>query len=181
LNWNVRGLNSKDKCNIVRENIEESSYSIFCIQESNLQSFDHSSMRKFSPKCFIKYAFSPSVGASGGIIVGWNGLQFLGQVIFNSKYAITLQFSSTHNAEEWKLTTVYGPCAGQERCDFIQWLNSLVIDDKTNWILLGDFNFYRSLENRNRDGGNMQDIITFNDVLSNLGLQEIPLKGRNFT
>jgi hypothetical protein len=181
LNWNVRGLNSEDKCNAVRAKIEESCCSIFCIQESKLQSFDHSSMRKFAPKRFNKYALSLSVGASGGIIVGWNGSQFLGQVIFNSKYAITIQFSTTHNAKEWKLTTVYGPCAGQERCDFIQWLNSLVIDDETNWILLGDFNFYRSLENRNRDGGNMQDIITFNEVLSNLGLQEIPLNGRNFT
>jgi hypothetical protein len=103
-------------------------------------------MRKFTPKRFNKYAFSPSVGASGGIILGWNGSQFLGQVIFNSKFAITIQFSSTHNAEEWKLTTVYGPYVGQERWDFIQWLNSLVIDDETNWILLGDFNFYRSLE-----------------------------------
>jgi exonuclease III len=146
LNWNVRGLNSEDKCNVVRGKIEESSCSIFCIQESKLQSFDHSSMRKFTPKRFNKYAFSPSVGASGGIILGWNGSQFLGQVIFNSKFAITIQFSSTHNAEEWKLTTVYGPYVGQERWDFIQWLNSLVIDDETNWILLGDFNFYRSLE-----------------------------------
>jgi hypothetical protein len=56
-----------------------------------------------------------------------------------------------------------------------------VIDDEDNWILLGDFNFYRSLGNKNREGGNMQDIIIFNEVISNLGLQEIPLKGRNFT
>jgi hypothetical protein len=48
-------------------------------------------------------------------------------------------------------------------------------------LFLGDFNFYRSLEDGNREGGNMQDIIIFNEVISNLGLQEIPLKGRNFT
>jgi hypothetical protein len=48
-------------------------------------------------------------------------------------------------------------------------------------LFIGDFNFYRSLEDRNREGGNMQDIIIFNKVISNLGLQEIPLKGRNFT
>jgi endonuclease/exonuclease/phosphatase family metal-dependent hydrolase len=46
---------------------------------------------------------------------------------------------------------------------------------------MSDFNFYRSLESRNREAGNMHDIITFNEVLSNLGLLEIPLKGRNFT
>jgi hypothetical protein len=48
-------------------------------------------------------------------------------------------------------------------------------------MIIGDFNFYRSLEDRNRDGTNMQDIMVFNEMISNLGLQEIPLKYRNFT
>jgi hypothetical protein len=30
-------------------------------------------------------------------------------------------------------------------------------------------------------GGNMQDIMVFNEIISNLGLQKVPLKGRNFT
>jgi exonuclease III len=70
LNWNIRGLNSADKNNEARAKIEESACSIFCIQESKIQSFDHNTMRKFAPKRFNKYAFFPSEGASGGIIVG---------------------------------------------------------------------------------------------------------------
>jgi hypothetical protein len=66
------------------------------------------------------------------------------------------------------------------RQEFVQWLNSLDIDDDMNWLLLGDFNFYRSLENR-RAGGNTQDILLFNEVISNIGFQEIPLKGRSYT
>jgi hypothetical protein len=31
LNWNVRGLNSVDKCNAIRSKIEESSCSVYCI------------------------------------------------------------------------------------------------------------------------------------------------------
>jgi hypothetical protein len=50
-----------------------------------------------------------------------------------------------------------------------------------NWMLAGDFNFYRSVLDRNRDRGNMNDIMIFNEIISNLGLIEIPLKGRNFT
>jgi endonuclease/exonuclease/phosphatase family metal-dependent hydrolase len=57
----------------------------------------------------------------------------------------------------------------------------LHIEQEENWLFIGDFNFYRSLKDRNREGVNMQDIIIFNEVISNLGLQEIPLKGRNFT
>jgi hypothetical protein len=67
------------------------------------------------------------------------------------------------------------------REDFINRLNGLNIDDNCNWMFVGDFNFYRSLEDRNWEGGNMQNIIVFNEMISNLGLQEIPLKGRSFT
>jgi endonuclease/exonuclease/phosphatase family metal-dependent hydrolase len=76
---------------------------------------------------------------------------------------------------------VYGPCSGQQRKDFVDWLNSLHIPDDENWMLIGDFNFYRSSQNRNREGGSMQDIMTFNGIISNLGLQEVPLKGRAYT
>jgi hypothetical protein len=134
-----------------------------------------------APKHFKKIAFSPAEGAWWGIFVGWNDSLFQGQVFYSSKFAITINFTSTQNAEHWRLTSVYGPCHGQERQDFIQWLNNLDIGDDINWLLLGDFNFYRSLENRNREGGNMYDILLFNEVISNLGLQEIPLKGRSYT
>jgi hypothetical protein len=81
----------------------------------------------------------------------------------------------------WKFTIVCGPCAGQDRQDFIDWFNNTQIGDVENWLFIGDFNFYRSLQDKNREGGNMQDIFIFNEVISNLGLQEIPLKGRNYT
>jgi hypothetical protein len=45
----------------------------------------------------------------------------------------------------------------------------------------GDFNFYRSLENRNRSGGNVANTIIFNDDIGHLGLIELPIKGRAFT
>ena len=48
-------------------------------------------------------------------------------------------------------------------------------------MIVGDFNFYRSLNDRNRRGGNMNDIMIFNEIISNLGLLEIPLKGRKYT
>jgi endonuclease/exonuclease/phosphatase family metal-dependent hydrolase len=50
-----------------------------------------------------------------------------------------------------------------------------------NWILLGDFNFMRSPENRNKDGGNINDMFIFNEIIGHLGLLELPLKGRSYT
>lgn len=42
---------------------------------------------------------------------------------------------------------------------------------------MGDFNFIRSVEDRNLPGGNMNDILFFNEVISNVGLVELPIKG----
>jgi hypothetical protein len=79
---------------MVRVKIEESSCSVYCIQETKMQAFDHTSVRKMAPKCFNKFAFALSEGASRGIFVGWNGSQFLGHVLYSSKFVITIQFSS---------------------------------------------------------------------------------------
>jgi hypothetical protein len=51
--------------------------------------------------------------------------------------------------------TVYGPCHDSERSEFVNWLRSHDIQDHENWFFLGDFNFYRSLENRNMTSGNL--------------------------
>jgi endonuclease/exonuclease/phosphatase family metal-dependent hydrolase len=62
------------------------------------------------------------------------------------------------------------------RCFFLR-----KIEEDVNWMLLEDFNFYRSLQDRNREGGNMNDIMVFNEIISNLEIQEIFLKGRSYT
>jgi hypothetical protein len=48
-------------------------------------------------------------------------------------------------------------------------------------MFMGDFNFYRYAENRNRPGGNFKDSLVFNNITSHLGLVEIPIKGWSFT
>ena len=72
LDWNVHGLNDKDKRLLVYNKIDESQCAIICLQETKCENFDHSFIRTFYPKRFDRFVFSPSVGASGGIIVLWN-------------------------------------------------------------------------------------------------------------
>jgi exonuclease III len=112
LNWNVQGLNSDDKRNAIRAKLEESACSIFCLQETKSQHFDHlfyqkDGAQKIRGKC------------SGGIFMGWCGAIFSSETIFKSRFAITVKFTAMLNAETWTLTTVNGPCTGLERQDFI--------------------------------------------------------------
>jgi exonuclease III len=179
--WNVRGLNDKDKRLAVYNKIDESNCAIICLQETKCENFEHSFIRTFCPKRFDRFVFVPSIGASGGIIVLWNSKVFMGTLIETTHSAIRMQFASAHTAEIWTMITVYGPCRGVMRDEFVQWLFDLDIPVHDNWLLLGDFNFMRSVDNRNKPGADMADIFLFNNIISHLGLLELPLKGRRFT
>jgi hypothetical protein len=53
--------------------------------------------------------------------------------------------------------------------------------DDTDWIVLGDFNFIRGPEDRNKPRGDINDMLLFNHAINRLGLIELPLKGIKFT
>lgn len=179
--WNIRGLNDPDKWPSIRNKIEESNASIICLQETKKMSFDASFIRGFAPRRFDKFAYVPSEGASGGLLVIWNSKLFEGQVLLEESFGIAISFTSAISAENFTLVNVYGPCNGVARENFVAWLFSLDIADDALWLLLGDFNFYRFAENRNQEGANLNDIAIFNEIISYLGLIELPIKGRAFT
>jgi hypothetical protein len=181
LDLNVRGLNSEERQLDVRAKIEESQCSIICLQETKMEFFYHRIIKKFCPKHFDNFVYSPSVGASGGIIVLWNSSIFAGVLVEIQRYSVVVNFTSKHNADSWTLVIVYGPCKGIERDNFISWLYNLTILVDSLWLLLGDFDFIRSDENRNRPGGDVNDMFIYNDIIGHLGLIELPLKGRRFT
>ena len=106
---------------------------------------------------------------------------FSGLTLEKKQFALTMSFTSLYNQEVWNLSSVYGPCTEPARSMFLDWLKNLQIGDDVNWLVLGDFNFYRSLDNRNKPGGNVQDTLVFNDIIGHLGLVELPLKGRTYT
>jgi exonuclease III len=181
LDLNVRGLNSEGRQFSVRQKIDESQCSIICLQETKMEYFDHRIIRGFCPKRFDNFVYSPSVGASGGIIFLWSFAIFSGTLVELQRFSIVINFTSTHNSENWTLVSVYGPCKGVERDNFINWLYNLTIPPDTLWPLLGDFNFIRSSENMNRPGGDVNDMLIFNDIIGHLGLVELPIKGRKYT
>ena len=53
--------------------------------------------------------------------------------------------------------------------------------ETVDWIIIGDFNLYKSSEDRNQPSGDHLDMYLFNEAVSSLDPVEIPLKGRKFT
>ena len=129
LNWNIRGINDPKKWTALANKIEESQFSIVSLQETKIESFDSSYLKNFCPKRIGKFAFLPSIGASGGLLIAWNEHVFLGQVHHNNEFSILILFTSKHNGEQWLLTNVYGPCHSDGRIIFLNWLQNFVTPD----------------------------------------------------
>ncbi len=70
--WNVRGINSDAKWNAIRQKVEESACSLFCLQETKREVFDMAYVKKFCPRRFDKFAFAPSRGPRGDCL--WAGI-----------------------------------------------------------------------------------------------------------
>lgn len=143
--------------------------------------FDLSFVKLFCPKKFDQFVFMPSVGSSGGIITIWDSSVFCGTTIFTESFAVGVKFNSLQTADVWNLVNVYGPCDGPDRNTFTSWLFDLDIPLTEDWLLLGDFNFMRSPDNRNKPGGNANDMPIFNDFINYQSLVELPIKGRRYT
>ena len=179
--WNIRGLNSGEKQLALSNAINASGCSVICLQETKKPMIDNAFIKSCCPRRFDQFAFVPSHGASGGIVTIWNSSVFSGTVIASEDFALVIKFQSTQSSQSWTLVNIYGPCQGEKRNTYTQWLFDLSIPSSEDWLLLGDFNFIRSPENRNLPGGDTQDMFTFNDFIREQDLTELPIKGRAFT
>lgn len=138
-------------------------------------------VKKFCTPRFDSFAFSPSVDRSGGILTVWCSSHFSGEILLQNKYAISVLLQSTRCESCWTLTNIYAPCQDDKKLEFLAWLDGTHIPEDADWLIVGDFNLIRSLENMNKPEGNISEIMQFNAVISNLGLVDIPLKGRKYT
>jgi len=113
--------------------------------------------------------------------VVWNSSVFHGTLIEVQQFAVVIEFVSRQNNDKWTFVVVYGPCQGQARDNFVTWIYNLNIPVEENWLMLGDFNFLRSTDNRNLHGGDLNDMFIFNEIIGHLGLLELPIKGIDYT
>lgn len=163
--WKIRGINSQAKWDALRDKISESAASIVCLQETKREVFDAAYLRKFCARNLNHFAFSPSVGASGGLLTIWNSNLYRGTLVHHNSFSITVKLDCNLSRKSFHLTNIYGPSNSVDKGAFIFWLYNLDTTPFDDWILAGDFNFIRCLENRNRPGANINDMLLFNDLI----------------
>jgi exonuclease III len=165
MNWNIRGINSEKKWLALSNKIEESGCDIICLQETKREHFDLQYVKKFCPKKFSKFLFVPSVGASGGIIIIWNGSIFSGDLAFQNEFSLSVNLTNNLTNEKWLLTNIYGPCHCDQKVVFLDWFSNIDMPDNTDWIVMGDFNFIRKPSDRNKPGGDVNEMLLMQLVI----------------
>ena len=111
----------------------------------------------------------------------WKSALFSGTEIFQNEYALSVEFTSKLNNDCWVLTNIYDPCTPNVKRSFLEWFGNIQMPPHIDWLIVGDFNLIRKPEDRNREGGDINEMYLFNEAISALGIVELPLLGRYLT
>lgn len=79
------------------------------------------------------------------------------------------------------LIGVYGPQSDRATIIFLNELKGLRLINELPWIVMGDFNLFRSTNDTTSGSINLGTMKEFNNTIELLELLEIPLVGRNYT
>lgn len=109
------------------------------------------------------------------------GNNFHGAVSYINEFNISVELTSVHSGAKWILTNIYGSCEHDRKPTFVDWLQNIDMAADWDWLLVGDFNLIRNPDNKNKPGGDINEMLMFNEAISSLNIVEIPLKGNKYT
>jgi hypothetical protein len=84
-------------------------------------------LKNFCLRRFNQFAYTPSVGASGGLLIACTGQIFTGTVIETHGFAATVKLIPFQSSQEWFVTNVYGPCEAVAKAKFTTWMHQPMI------------------------------------------------------
>jgi hypothetical protein len=114
-------------------------------------------------------------------VIIWQISKFQGELVFQNEFSQSVEFYSKLTGQKWTLTNIYASCTPEGRLNFLNWFWNIDIPEDHLWIIMGDFNLIRRLENRNRPGGDASLMQAFDEVVSNMGLVELHLSRQSYT
>lgn len=180
LSWNVRGLNEKDKRLAVRQTVLIEKPDVVCFQETKMGSMNDAIVTQVCGRRLKEYEYLEADGTRGGILIAWNASKYKLVNCTKGRYNVTVTLEQ--NGDCFHLTSVYGPTSTQLRRDFFNEIRGLQHSDNLPWLLCGDFNVTLLQEDRtNVNSSNWRESTKFADLIMDLNLINLPLRGKNFT
>lgn len=181
ISWNTRGLGDVDKCKVVRNVIRQERVEVVCLQETKWNRLDYSYVAAVLLSYYdMAVVYTQASNSAGGCLIGWKRAYTL----LNSwvtKHTCTAQLRHIPTDQEFSITNVYGPSNEREKGEFIEELRQVAANITGPWIIAGDFNLVRWIQDRSADHRGIAIMDAFNDFIREEGLLDVHLANRQFT
>ena len=141
--WNLRGISKLGMAACLTDIIRSYKLDFICLMETMKHTYTDKFFRKFDFAGDFFWKWAPSVGKSGGILVGVRSesLEVLGTRI--GKYIVQINVWDKKNKCQWALLAVYGSAHEEFKEEFLAELSSWCNIVNLPYIVGGDFNIIR--------------------------------------
>jgi exonuclease III len=182
LSWNARGLNNKARRQVVKDLVTDTRATVVAVQETKLQVVDQAVvLETFGARFVDNFVALPADGVRGGILLAVDEDFYTLECTERGVHCITALIKSISGQVQWNITVVYGPQEDNEKLMFLaelRWMQQLASD---KWLIIGDFNLILQAVDKSNSNLNRRLIGEFRDVVQDLELKELNLRGRKFT
>ena len=139
--WNVRGLNSRARRNVVRELVSQENISLLSLQETKLDDCPANVVLETCGADF-DFFFQPATNSYGGILLAWrrDAWSVTSPVIWS--FSLSAKVTLLQSNETWWLTCVYGPQLDHEKMLFLDELREISAACPGRWLVWGGFQPY---------------------------------------
>ncbi|GJS23933.1 RNA-directed DNA polymerase, eukaryota [Tanacetum coccineum] len=127
------------------------------------------------------FAYSPSVGNSGGIVCVWDLNMFVKDNVSISDSFVAIRGTWVPTATKLLIVSVYAPQEVSERRLLWEYIGSLIEQWEGECVILGDFNEVRTEQERYGTVFNALGANIFNHFIASANLVDLPLEGYSFT
>lgn len=100
-------------------------------------------VRSLCPFRDPSFAYCPSIGQSGGILVAWNSLLWQMVDVHIGVYSVSVIIRDSHANCEGVATSVYGPNQSSHHSEFWAELSFVARKWQCPWVIGGDSNVIR--------------------------------------
>nr|GEW04330.1 RNA-directed DNA polymerase, eukaryota [Tanacetum cinerariifolium] len=177
LSLNIQGLDQSAKKNWIRELNLKYKVSFVAIQETKVEKIDLFSLRNLWGNFSYDYAFSPSVGYSGGLLCIWDPKLFSKDSVTISDSFVAIRGTWSSSSTKLLIVSAYAPQDLSERKTLWEYISHLIDQWDGECVILGDFNEVRSEHERFGTNFNASGANAFNQFISTAGLVDLPLQG----
>ncbi|GKV39565.1 hypothetical protein SLEP1_g47323 [Rubroshorea leprosula] len=181
LSFNVKGLGSTLKRKEVEKLVRLEKPDFLFVQETKLEEIDEGLCKMVWYSTGFEWVVKGSIGASGGLLCVWDRMRFtkLGQ--FTGDAYLGIKGLWGVKKELCYLVNVYAPTNRKKKAELWEELKQMIMDKRGRWLIAGDFNAVRSIEERRGRTGESPDMKEFNDFIEAVGLVDHKLANRRFT